>query len=374
VKQGDEIQVRLPQRYQVTTGKVMAPTPLTDQTVTVKISDQTNIGFEYDSWAYTLEIDDYMERYAKPAVETLVNNIDFTGLKRMYKKVAKVVGVPNVPPGSSGTLPQAAMQPYIDARTKLRESAVGGKYRAILSPDMHGYAVTGMAELFNPTPLISAHFTEGQFGANALGISKWHEDQNVATHTVGALGGTPVVIGANQTGSSINLDGTGGAVADYFLEGDVVQFAGVNEINPQSHQSTGRLKDFVATANATASAGALVTINIEPELIISGEWATASAAPANNAVVTVFGHASSYAGLETPQGFVYNKEAFICVMADLVLPRGLWVSERIRSEKLGISIRMLKDTDIVNDEHPTRLDTAHGWTAYREVLACRVCG
>jgi hypothetical protein len=115
-KVGDTVTLRLPQRYEVTTGAVMNATPLTDQTVTLSITDQTNIGFEYDSWAATLEVDDYMERYGNPAVDQLVNNIDFTGLSRMYKATAKVVGTPGTVPSANST--------YTLAKTKLVEAAV----------------------------------------------------------------------------------------------------------------------------------------------------------------------------------------------------------------------------------------------------------
>jgi hypothetical protein len=60
-------------------------------------------------------------------------------------------------------------------------------------------------------------------------------------------------------------------------------------------------------------------------------------------------------------------------MADPVLPRGLWVAERISNAKLGISIRMLKDYSIMDDQSPARLDTFHGWARVRGELACRVC-
>src|SRR3990167_7447910 len=43
VKMGDTITLRLPQRYQVSTGAVMNPTTLTDHTVTLTITDPTNI-------------------------------------------------------------------------------------------------------------------------------------------------------------------------------------------------------------------------------------------------------------------------------------------------------------------------------------------
>lgn len=374
VKMGDTIQVRLPQRFQVTTGAKMTPTPLTDQTVSVTISDQTNVGFEYGSWAATLEVQDYMERYAMPAVDALVNNIDYTGLSRMYKKVAKYVGTPGVVPGSTGTLPQAAMQTYVDGVTKLINAAVPRPYIAMLTPEMHGYLVTGTSELFNPSAQVAQHFKEGQFQAKALGVDRWYMNQNVATHTVGALGTTPLINGPNQTGTSFTIDGATASVTGYFLDGDVIQFASVFEINPLSHDSKAALKDFVVDGDTNSDSNGDITVTVAPSLIVanSSEWATASASPADNAAVTTFGHASSYASTATPQGLVYNKEAFVLAMADLVLPGGLWVSERIRNPKLGVSVRMLKDSDIINDVHPCRLDTAHGWAAVRENLACRI--
>ena len=373
VKMGDTVTARLPQRYQVTVGAVMVATPLTDQTVAITITDQSNIGFEYDSWHATLEVDDYMERYGNPAVDALVNNIDYTGLARCYLNVSKSVGVPAVVPGSTGTLPQAATQTYLDAVTKLFDAAVPDPYVAMLTSDMHAYLMNATIGLFSPSGSIAANFRRGQFGNDALGIDRWFKTQNAPTHVVGALGGTPLVNGAGQTGATILGDGTGGAVTGYFKQGDVIRFAGVNEINPLSHQSVGRLKDFVVTADVDAPAAATLSIPISPSIIISGPWRTCSAAPANNAAITTFGHASSYAALSTPQGLVYNRDAFCLVMADLILPRGLWVSERISNAKLGISIRMLKDHDIINDVSPARLDTAHGWKTIRETLACRVC-
>ena len=366
-KIGSKVRARLPQRFEITIGAVMNPTPLTDNTVDIEITDQSNVGFEYDSWSATLEVDDYMERYGNPAVDLLVNNIDYTGLARMYKKVAKTVGTPATVPNANST--------YTDAVTKLLEASIPGPYVAMLSPDMHGQLANANIALFNPAAQIAQFFREGQFGAKALGISKWFMDQNVATHTVGALGGTPLVNGANQTGASVTGDGAGAtAIAGYFLEGDSIRFATCYEINALSHASTGRLKDFVVTQDVASivTTGAL-TIPIAPSIITSGPFATCNASPGNNYAITTFGHASSHAAAVTPQGLVYNKDAFALVMADLVLPRGLWVSERISNAKLGISIRMLKDHDIINDVSPARLDTAHGWAAIRQELACRVC-
>lgn len=373
VKMGDTITARLPQRYELTIGAVMNPTPLTDQTVSLTITDQSNIGFEYGSWAATLYVDDYMERYGNPAVDLLVNNIDYTGLARCYKEVATTVGTPGVVPGSTGTLPQAANQVYLDAHTKLAEASAYGPYNAMLSPDMHAYLVNAnSSNVFHPGGTLAANWKKAQFGAMAFGIDRWFMNQNVANHTVGALGGTPLVDLGSQEGSSVNIDGAGGAVTDYFLEGDNIRFAGVYSINSLSHARTNHLKDFVVSRNVTSVSPANFAVPISPAIITSGPFATCSASPANNAAVTIFGHASSYANVVTPQGLIYNKDAFALVMADLVLPRGLWVAERISNAKLGISVRMLKDHDIINDVSPARFDTAHGWKTIRQELACRV--
>jgi len=365
VKVSDTVTLRLPQRFEVTVGAVMNATPLTDQTVTLSITDQTNIGFEYDTWAATLEVDDYMERYGNPAVDTLINNIDFTGLSRMYKTVAKTVGSPGTVPSSNAT--------YTLAKTKLVEAAVPRPYKAFLTADGHGQIANGNLALFNPAAQISKFFRKAQFSGPALGIDEWYEDENIATHTVGALGGTVLVNNASQVGSSIICDGATASVTNWGREGDNVQFATVRDINPMSHQSTGRLKDFVLTQDVSSDGGGNITLNISPELIITGPFANATNAPGNNDAVTVFGHASNFAATETRMGLVYHKEAFALVMADLVLPRGIWISERISNAKLGVSIRMLKDHDIINDVSPARLDTAHGWGAIRQELASRVC-
>ena len=365
VKMGDTITLRLPQRYEVTVGAVMNPTPLTDQTVTLTITDQSNIGFEYDTWAATLEVDDYMERYGNSAVDQLVNNIDFTGLSRMYKRTAKVVGTPGSVPTANST--------YSLAKTKLVEVAVPRPYTAMLTADMHAQIANANTSLFNPSAQIAAFFRNGQFSGPALGIDRWFEDENIATHTVGNLGGSILANGANQTGAAINVDTATASVTNFWYEGDVIQFATVYDINPMSRQSTKRLKDFCITQDTDSDGSGLLVANIRPSIVITGPFQNCSNAPGNNDAVTTFGHATNYADAVTRQGLVYHKEAYALVMADLVLPRGLWISERISNAKLGISIRMLKDHDIVNDVSPARLDTAHGWGAIREELACRVC-
>lgn len=371
-KVGDTVKARMPQRYQVTKGQQLVKTAVEDRTRDITLTDQAHVGIEFSSASLAMHVDMYRERYIAPAVDALVNTVDFDGLDRMYKATFMSVGTPAVVPGSTGTLPFAANQVYGAAKVKLDEGAVppGGRV-AVLSSNMHMYLATAQALVFNPGEQVSKFFKTGQFGGKALGADKWFMDQNVATHTVGALGSTPLIAGANQTGSSLTGDGAGGTVTGYFKKGDVIQLAGVYSINPLNYQSTGRLQDFVVTSDVDAAAGAL-TIPIYPSLTISGNYQTVTGSPADNAAITTFGHASSYAGLQTPQGLMYHPDAYALVMADLPLPGGIWVSERISNKELGISVRFLKDYSIESDASPARVDLLYGWAAVRPELACRI--
>jgi hypothetical protein len=374
-KVGYTVNARLPQRYQVSKGQALNPSAIVDNIVPITLTDQANIGLEFSMASLTMEVDNYRQKCIEPAVDALINQVDYDGLSRMYKKVAKVVGTPAVVPGSTGTLPGAANIVYMQAVVKLANYGVStSSLKAMLSPNMHAYLSSANFTLFNPSAAISKMYKTGQFGGEALGVSEWYMDQNVATHTVGPLGGTPLVDGVPTEGSSsILTKGWTSSAAERLHEGDVIQFAGCYDINSMNYQANASLKDFVVTANVNGTSGGAATIPISPAMITTGAWATCSALPADSAVITIFGHASSYANAVTPQGLIYAPGAFALVFADLEKPGGLWVAERISNRALGIAVRFLKDYSIMTDQSPARVDLMYGWAAVREEFSCRVC-
>jgi hypothetical protein len=295
----------------------------------------------------------------------------------MYKQTFWTVGTPGVIPGSTGTLPGAANIVYQAAVVKLAKGGVNTtSLKAMLEPNMHAYLSGANFTLFNPGPAISKMYRTGQFGGEALGVSQWFMTQNVATHTVGPLGGTPTIDGVPTEGSaSILTKAWTSAAANRLLEGDIVQFDGVYAINPLNYQSTGQLQDFVITADTDSTSGGAATLPIYPALktSASGALQTVSNMPADSAAVTIFSHASSYANKVTPQGLIYAPGAYALVFADLEKPGGLWVAERISNKALGIAVRFLKDYSIMTDQSPARLDIMYGWAAVRPEMGARVC-
>ena len=368
-KQGFTVNARLPQRFRVQKGTQLVPEAIVDHIVPITLTDQAHTGMEFSSASLTMEVEDYRKRYIDPAVDALVNTVDFDGLSRMYLETYHTVGTPAVVPATTSANPT-----YLAAGVKLDNAGVPMDGRvAMLSSGMHAGLANANLTAFNPAQYIGEVFRKGQFAKEALGISEWYKTQNVATHVVGPLGGTPLVNLAGQTGSSINTKGWTSSAARRLNKGDVIQIDGVFAINPQSYQSTGALQDFVVTANVDSDGSGDAAVPISPEIIITGAFQTVSAAPADEAVITIFGHASSHADKSTPQGLVYHPEAYAMVMADLELPGGLWVAERLSNKALNVSIRFLKAHDIMSDMSPGRLDTLYGWKAVRAGLGARVC-
>ena len=378
VKQGSTIWVRLPQRFNVSDGKTFVSQAINEPTVPVTIDKRKHIGFAWDSMQEYFQVQDVMDREINQAVAPLVNVVDDEGLADMVPKFSRFIGTPGVTPGTgTGTL--EAMEIFLDARANLSEVAVPGPYIAMLSPRMHSKLVKSNAELFNPAQAISAYFREGQFSRKALGIDRWYEEQNMPMHTIGPGGGTALVFGANQKGDTINLDGFTSSVGSRLLKNDIISFAGCDDVNPQHYRSSGFEKAFTLRANAASTSGGVVAAQIYPSIVspVGGTDAerNVSALPANNAKVRLWGGSTiasgvtdhDYAGVNTRLGLVYTRDAVVLAMADLYLPGGLEVSERVRNRKLGISIRLIKDFQFKEDESQTRLDIAFGWSHIRDL-------
>jgi hypothetical protein len=67
---------------------------------------------------------------------------------------------------------------------------------------------------------------------------------------------------------------------------------------------------------------------------------------------------------------VYHKSAFTVATADLILPTGRDFASREVYD--GVSLRVIRDYDINNDQFPCRVDVLFGKLAQRAGLAARI--
>lgn len=358
-KVGATVNVRLPQRFQTTKGQALQAQAIVDTTVPVTITDQANIAFGWSSAQATLEIEEARKRYVDPAAIQIANTIDADGLSRMYQEVANSEGTPGTVPSSNRT--------YLLAGARLTNMACPPSPRiAVVNSLMRVEIANANLALFNPSKDISQLWREGMFGAQALGFDEWYEDVNVYPHTVGPLGGTPLVNGADQTGSSLVTDGWTASAASRLKKGDIFTIADVYAINPQNYRSTTQLQQFVVTADVSSDGSGNATIPIYPSLSASGAYATVSALPANNAALTILGAANTI----TPQGMGFHPEAFIMASADLVMPN-TGKAEMVRAPQIGLALRFWEASDIMTDQHPARIDVLYGFKAVRPDWAVR---
>lgn len=391
LKIGDTINIRKPPRYIVRKGRTLAVQDSVEQTVPLVLTDQAGVDLAFTSADRKLRIDDFSKRYIVPAVAAIANQIDFEALQ-LYRSVANTVGTP-------GTTPSAALTYLTAGGIMDDESTPRDASRTIcFNPSAQVVTVDALKGLFQKSDRIGEQYEDGEMGT-ALGF-KFFMSQNVNTHTVGPQGGTPLVNGASQVGSSLVTNGWTAAAAARLNQGDVFTLAGVFAVNPQNRQSTGRLRQFVVTAAVSSDGAGNATISISPPIIpvgmvgtssllqpnnpaISGNpgfgpdalvnlaaFATVTASPASGAALTVLGAA----GTLSPQNMAYHRDAFVMGAAELPLPDGVDFRARESSDENGISIRIIRAYDINTDSFPCRLDVLYGFKAVYPELACRIAG
>lgn len=363
---GNVVNVRKPVRSVYTSGQGLILQDLKETSIPVTLTTQYQRSFAVTSQDLALNINDFSRLFIDKHVVSLANQVDDDGLAQ-YINVNSEVGTPGTVPTSTDT--------YLQAQEVLDNAAAPRDDRnIIMSPAMNRKIVGALTGLLNPQRQISSQYSKGMMAKDTLGFD-WFMDQNVGTQKVGPLGGTPTVNAtAGQTGSAIVTTGWTAAAAKRLNKGDVIQFAGVNAVNPQNRRSTGRLADFVLTADFSSDGSGNGTINISPAIITAGTgvlpdpFQNVDAAPAALAAITVNGAANT----SSPRGLAYHPDAFIFATADLPKFGGLDRCDRVTDDDLKISIRCIRDYDINMDRAPLRLDFLGGWQTFYPELAVRI--
>lgn len=369
-KIGNTITVRKPWRPTTRSGPAISIQNVTEDSVPLVLSNQTGVDFTFTSQDLTLTIDKFSERYIKPAIVAVANYIDQQNLEMAAQTTYNTVGTSGTPPqGTSVTT--GALYTYLSAlqKTQLMGCPQDDGMSYFINPQAQPYVVAAMSGLFQSAEAISEQYMKGSMGKGLGG--EWHMAQNVYSYTTGTGGGsspTTLTTGSAQTGSTLSVVAWGSTSTA--VEGDVFTIAGVYSVNPITKVSTGVLQQFVVTANATASGGAITNLAISPSIITSGPTQTVSAAPSTSAAITLVTTANTL----TANNILAHRDAFTLGCADLELPEGVHFAARASDEESGLSIRIVRAYDINSDQIPCRLDILWGNAAFRPEWSCRILG
>jgi hypothetical protein len=384
---GASVSIRKPVRYTVRDGAVAQAQDTQEAYTSITIDKQKGVDLQFTSQQLTLDIEDFGERYLKPAMSQLANQVDMDILS-LYKDVPNWVGTPgqNIDSWSD----------FSKAPERMDDLAMPVSDRkAILSPSDYWGTTGSLTALFaGGGKTAETALRKAQLGEMA--DVDTYKAQNVRAHVNGTRDGTtPLIRGAGQartygdgSASTDFVDGSSGSLVKNAVgtrqtlatdgwdssatikQGDIFTIDGVYAVNPVSKETLHFLRQFVVCADATANAttSAQTTITISPAIITSGPYRTVSAAPADDAAITPLGAAS----LSTRQNLFFAKQAFGLVMVPMDLPEGAQRAARETYE--GLSIRVIPYYDGTNDISNWRFDILYGVKTLYPELAIRASG
>jgi hypothetical protein len=349
VKVGDSISYRKPVKFSATDGATLALQDVTETSGTITIDKRKHVGWAWNAKDLTLSIDEYVERYVKPACITLANQVDMDGAA-LYKDVYNASGV------AGGNVEFAAL---LDTKQKMTEFSVmlNDRFAALSPAATNSLLLSLTANVFQPS-LVEDITREASVG-RLVGLDLF-ESQNVVSHTKGTA--TTITLASNpaEGASSVSLTAGGNGT---LVKGDIITFAACNAVNPLNKADLGYAAQFVVTATTTVTTA--TSVPISPAMKASTAYQNVTALPTtgSNVVTLVGSHAANLA---------FQRNAFSLVTVPIQAPDGVPWSETV--EYQGMSIRLIKDYDITNDQEIVRLDVLYGWTATYPDLACRILG
>lgn len=365
-KIGSSITIRKPADFTVRQGRVMQVQDVVEGSTTLSIDQQKGVDFEFTSADLTLSIGEIADRVLKPAMVQLANDVD-SSLTGLYSSVPNWVGTPGQTINS--------FDDFAVGTERLNEFGVplDDRYAVLSATDNRG--MTSQQTALYMQDVAKEAYRKGTIGM-IDGVDTYM-DQNIKTHTVGVATGTPLVNGANQNvlysavkdtnAQTIITDGWTASAA-ILKKGDIFTLAGVFAVNSVSKATLPFLRQFVVNADISADGSGNATINITPPIIVGGANATVSAAPADNAVITVLGTAST----NYRQSMMFHKNAFAFVSLPLEPPNDGRKFSRERYK--GVSVRVVPVFDGINDLNKWRLDVLYGVKCIDPRLATRISG
>lgn len=352
-KIGSALRIKLPNQYTVRTGKVAQVQDTAETSVTMTMATQKGVDLGFSSADLTLSINDFRKQFIEPAMSALASNIEADVIQTLSKDVYNLVGTAGTVPASMLVIGQARqkLNEYLAPKDKRRRLQVDSSTMAAMTDAYKG--------LFGNGKSIDKQYMEGY--VDYQGGFDWYENESIYTHTNGADVTGVRVNDTIASGDSIMTIDTCDAGAP--TVGSIFTVAGVYAVHPETKAAYSHLQQFVVTSATTPTT---TEISFSPAMISTGATKNVSALPVTTAALVWTGAASTSYG----QCLAYHEDAFSFVSADLELPKGADMASRQRFE--GISMRFVRDWDVVNDDWISRIDVLYGAKTLRASQACRI--
>ena len=365
-KIGASLLIREPNQFTVRSGAVMDTQDVTESVQTLTLATQRGVDVNFSSAELALSMDEFSDRILEPAMSRLAAEIDKVVIEACYKDIYNIVYT------TYGTAPVFA--DLQSARAKLSKGLAPTSDRRILMESLSmNSAVNDMKGLYQNAGAIARQYDTGLMG-HAMGFD-FYESEIVPTHTNGSRVDASCVVDAAIVSGTAIVDITGGNNAKTLKAGDILTVDEVWAVNPETKVKYAHLQQFVVTADISCDASGNAAVAVSPTPITSGAKQNISETVAGSAGEEVIHVAAGGSGTQSTADVVnlaYHKDAFTFVTADLEKPRDAHFADRKVFD--GISMRIWRASDIVNDKFPCRIDVLFGYKTTHPDWAVRMPG
>jgi hypothetical protein len=343
-KPGDTVNIRKVNKFNVQRGNTITAQDITESTEPVTVQPFYSVAMDFNLFDETLIVDDVERRYIKPAIQEIISDIEqdiaIAGTTQCYQ----YAGTPGSPLNSFSAVDLAA--------TFLVERDIPADELYFATRPRDASALkSSLQNNFNDTLN-----QEISFGSRLGHLSEFDMFRNrgIAYHTAGTAAGQSTIqtVGTTSSGSTLSLDGLSPATST-FKAGDLITVGGVYSLTNLGRTSTLQNMQFMVTADATASGGA-VTISISPAIISdpTDPNRNVSNAIANDSPVTVA--ASGW------NNMAYHRTGLTCVTLT-PKPLNTVYCKNMTDPDTGCVIQIASNGDILNNANITRLNVLVGY-------------
>lgn len=319
---------------------------ITEGTVSVTLDQTWSNKVSIGALDRTLSFDRYSDQVLQPMARRAAERVE-ASIAALYPAFYWFDGTPGTPPATYSALADAGAI-FTDGG-----NATGGR-KAFHSP----LVSAKLAALIQGTYVDGNNkkaLEEAMVGKYAGFMN--YESVFAPTHTVGPLGGAPLVNGAAQNvtyaaakdtwSQPLITDGWTAAAAARLNAGDVFTIANVFAVNPNTKASTGRLQTFTVLAAASSNGSGQLTATISPPIITSGAFQTVDSVPADNAPLTI---KTGTAATAYRQSLLIDPKAIALVSRPLDIPSGEGVkTSTVSGEFVTMSVTSWVDGNTLNE-------------------------
>ena len=192
-KIGTTLNVRMPSKYEVRTGATLAAEDHVERSTPLTVNSQYGVDVNFTSVELTMELDDFSDRFLKPAMAQLAAKIEGDAMSQLYKTVANYTNAT-----TDGLLTYKRYQQ--NGKNITNELGPRSDRSAVLTPDSIVEFNDAVKGLFQDSGAISKQYKEGMMGRT--GGFDVYENTLMPSHTTGTLDSAAALTDGANLGTS----------------------------------------------------------------------------------------------------------------------------------------------------------------------------